>query len=139
MYFILKHALQVHLWKYVAKHAYVIYNLFACFFQPLLSAEELHQTRSVVAEFGKAGGLGERLQQKLLERAKTHENWVSLSEISVSYLMCILLFLDWSLLQLAEWWDSVAYLARRAPLVINASTCVSYPHQECWDRDAFVR
>ena len=62
------------------------------FFQPLLSAEELHQTRSVVAEFGKAGGLGERLQQKLLERAKTHENWVSLSEISVSYLMCTVLF-----------------------------------------------
>ena len=30
-----------------------------------------------MAEFGKAGGVGEQLQQKLLKRAETHENWVS--------------------------------------------------------------
>ena len=31
----------------------------------------------MVTEFGKPGGTGEKLQEILVERAKTHNNWVS--------------------------------------------------------------
>ena len=49
------------------------------YFQPLLTAEELERTKGVVTEFGKPGGTGEKLQEILVERAKTHNNWVSQS------------------------------------------------------------
>ena len=43
-----------------------------------MSNEEFERTREVVAEFGKPGGMGEELQRRLLERAKTRESWVSI-------------------------------------------------------------
>lgn len=47
--------------------------------QPLLSEEEMEDTRKAVAEFGRPGGEGEKLQEKLLEKAKINDNWVSCS------------------------------------------------------------
>ena len=44
--------------------------------QPLLTEEELAETRRQVEEFGRPGGVGETLQEKLLERAASTENWV---------------------------------------------------------------
>lgn len=57
----------------------VMKSILACFAvpQPLLSSEEMDKTKTVVAEFGKPGGVGEQLQQKLIERAKANDNWVS--------------------------------------------------------------
>jgi carnitine O-acetyltransferase len=45
--------------------------------QPLMSNQEMTKTRQVVEEFGKAGGIGEMLHKKLVERSQTHESWVS--------------------------------------------------------------
>ena len=44
--------------------------------QPLLSTEELENTKAAVKDFGREGGAGEKLQQALLERAESLENWV---------------------------------------------------------------
>lgn len=44
--------------------------------QPLLSNEEFERTRKVVADFGRRGGVGEKLQKKLMERAEAKESWV---------------------------------------------------------------
>jgi len=41
-----------------------------------LSTEEFEKTKSIIAEFQKPGGRGERLHNKLLERAKTKKNWL---------------------------------------------------------------
>ena len=59
-------------------HPSLPHSLFSlpCSLQPLLSPEELEQTKATVKEFGREGGAGEKLQQALLERAKNHENWV---------------------------------------------------------------
>ena len=45
--------------------------------QPLLTEEELSETKRRVEEFGRPGGIGEALQQKLLERAASRDSWVS--------------------------------------------------------------
>ena len=50
--------------------------LLSLLLQPLLSPVELEKTKAAVTEFGRRGGDGEKLQEKLLERAKTHDNWV---------------------------------------------------------------
>ncbi|CAI8009594.1 Carnitine O-acetyltransferase, mitochondrial, partial [Geodia barretti] len=43
--------------------------------EPLLTEEELSETKRRVEEFGRPGGIGETLQQKLLERAATRDSW----------------------------------------------------------------
>ena len=57
--------------------------------QPLLTEEELAETRRQVEEFGRPGGVGETLQQKLLERAASRESWVTnhLSLLSSSQIL----------------------------------------------------
>ena len=45
--------------------------------QPLLTEEELAKTRKKVEEFARPGGVGQTLQQKLLERAASTDNWVN--------------------------------------------------------------
>jgi len=50
--------------------------------QPLVNDEEFEKTAKVVEEFGMKGGIGEKLQKALEDRAKTHNNWVS-SNMSV--------------------------------------------------------
>ena len=44
--------------------------------QHLVTEEEFERTRNIVAEFGKPGGIGEKLQKELLEKAENEENWV---------------------------------------------------------------
>ena len=44
--------------------------------QPLVNNDEYQKTLLAVKEFGKPNGIGEKLQRKLEERAKTHDNWV---------------------------------------------------------------
>ena len=44
--------------------------------RPLVNDSEYQKTLMVVEEFGKPNGVGEKLQRKLEERAKSHDNWV---------------------------------------------------------------
>ncbi|ODV66270.1 acyltransferase ChoActase/COT/CPT [Hyphopichia burtonii NRRL Y-1933] len=61
--------------------------------EPYLSQEQLKKSKSLVADFVKSGGVGEVLQNRLIEFAKDKDNW------------------------LAEWWDDYAYLSYRDPVV----------------------
>ena len=55
--------------------------------------EELERTRRIAAEFGRAGGVGEKLQKLLEKRAEEKDNWVSteVSSISVGVTVHILI------------------------------------------------
>ena len=44
--------------------------------EPLVDEDQLSSTKALIKEFGKAGGLGEKLQEKLEQRANKMENWV---------------------------------------------------------------
>jgi len=44
--------------------------------RPLVDDDEYQKTLVAVEEFGKPNGVGEKLQRKLEERAKIHDNWV---------------------------------------------------------------
>lgn len=67
--------------------------------EPLITGDELANVRKVTEEFGRSGGVGERLSAALRERAaaKTNTSW------------------------LAEWWMSWAYMGYRDSLAINVS------------------
>ena len=67
--------------------------------EPLVSGEELAHVRKVTEEFGRAGGIGERLSAALRDRAASKSNT------------------SW----LADWWMSWAYMGYRDSLVINVS------------------
>ncbi|KAF2348592.1 Acyltransferase ChoActase/COT/CPT, partial [Trinorchestia longiramus] len=71
--------------------------------QPLVTEEELSNTRLLVEEFLSNGGLGERLQQHLLQRAASKDNWMS------------------------EWWLDSAYLQFRMPVVVWSSPGLVFP------------
>jgi len=45
--------------------------------RPIVSSDQYDRTRQLVDEFQKPGGTGEQLQKRLLEYAKTTDNWVS--------------------------------------------------------------
>ncbi|POM61665.1 Choline/Carnitine O-acyltransferase, partial [Phytophthora palmivora] len=68
--------------------------------EPLVTKVEFEKTMTLVQEFGKSGGEGERLQAELLQRANDRDNW------------------------LAEWWEQVAYLSDPTPnaLFVNMVT-----------------
>ena len=44
--------------------------------EPLLPPDEFQHTQNKVLKFGQSGGLGPRLQDGLLRRARTSNNWV---------------------------------------------------------------
>ena len=71
--------------------------------RPLVNDDEFENTKSLVDVFGSKEGYGEHLHEKLLEHAKTKENWLS------------------------DWWLDVAYLESRASVVIYCSPSVSFP------------
>lgn len=65
--------------------------------QPLLSLDEYKVTETLVHEFKKDGGIGQKLQDYLVERAKNHENWVSIYNrklylLYYTYITCIRFF-----------------------------------------------
>lgn len=66
---------------------------------PLVSSEELKTSKKLAQEFLKAGGIGQRLHQRLLQRAADRQD--------TSYL--------------AEWWNTLGYLQVRDPVVFNVS------------------
>ncbi|XP_061475447.1 carnitine O-acetyltransferase-like isoform X2 [Rhineura floridana] len=74
--------------------------------EPLVSPEELEQTRQLVAEFGVPDGEGERLQARLQRRVDRMENWIT------------------------DWWVQSAYLESRLPLAVHSSPAVVLPKQD---------
>ncbi|XP_071836371.1 carnitine O-acetyltransferase-like isoform X3 [Apostichopus japonicus] len=72
-------------------------------YKPHVSQEEYERTKQVVLEFGKHGGVGELLQNKLEQRKEETENW------------CY------------DWWTKY-FLAKREPNVLTYSPCsLLYP------------
>lgn len=74
--------------------------------EPLVSSEELEQTRQLLAEFGAPGGEGERLQARLQRRVARMENWIT------------------------DWWVQSTYLESRLPLAVHSSPAVVLPKQD---------
>ncbi|XP_020843150.1 peroxisomal carnitine O-octanoyltransferase isoform X1 [Phascolarctos cinereus] len=72
--------------------------------KPFANEEEYKQTEEIVEKF--KNGIGEKLQQKLLERAKGKRNW------------------------LEEWWLNVAYLDVRIPSQLNVNFGGPTAHSE---------
>ncbi|KAG4025647.1 hypothetical protein MFRU_053g00160 [Monilinia fructicola] len=71
---------------------------------PLLTSSELQTTTKAVQEFIKPGGIGSKLQEKLIARREDpkHKNWIY------------------------EWWNDVAYLSYRDPVVPYVSYFYSH-------------
>lgn len=67
--------------------------------EPLITGEELKTAQKVTEDFGRSGGVGERLSAALRERAQAKPNT------------------SW----LAEWWMSWAYMGYRDSVAINVS------------------
>uniref|UniRef100_A0A673IT14 Carnitine O-acetyltransferase n=1 Tax=Sinocyclocheilus rhinocerous TaxID=307959 RepID=A0A673IT14_9TELE len=76
---------------------------------PIVDPEELNHTWQLLEEFQKPGGVGERLQKGLEQRAKKMENWLS------------------------DWWLQTAYLDYRMPVVVHSSPGVVLPSMEFSD------
>ena len=53
--------------------------------------EELDRTKRIAAEFGRPGGVGEKLQKLLEKRAEEKDNWVSIHVSSNYYCYFLLL------------------------------------------------
>lgn len=72
--------------------------------QPLLSPAELEHSKKAVADFIKPGGVGAKLQEKLIARREDpkHKNWIY------------------------EWWNDAAYLSYRDPVVPYVSYFYSH-------------
>lgn len=71
---------------------------------PILSPSEFEQSKSAVVDFVKPGGVGAKLQDKLVARREDpkHRNWIY------------------------EWWNEAAYLAYRDPVVPYVSYFYSH-------------
>lgn len=78
--------------------------------QPHLSAASFENTENLVREFGKNGGIGEKLQKLLEKRAETKENWLSDPT--------------------SNWWLDCAYLQYRDPVVVWSSPGLVYPQRK---------
>ncbi|TRZ00594.1 hypothetical protein DNTS_006463 [Danionella cerebrum] len=82
---------------------------------PIVEPEELNNSRQLLEEFQKPGGVGERLQKGLERRAEKMENWLS------------------------DWWLQTAYLDYRMPVVVHSSPGVVLPRMEFSDRQGQMR
>ncbi|CAB1334629.1 unnamed protein product [Coregonus sp. 'balchen'] len=75
--------------------------------RPFATEEEYQVTAAILKRFGE--GIGKDLHQKLLQRARTHRNW------------------------LEEWWLDAAYLELRYPSQLNVNFGGPAPYLEhCW-------
>uniref|UniRef100_A0A672FS88 Carnitine O-acetyltransferase n=1 Tax=Salarias fasciatus TaxID=181472 RepID=A0A672FS88_SALFA len=83
--------------------------------EPIVEADELKRTRSLLEEFQRAGGLGERLQRGLEKRAQGSENWLS------------------------DWWVQVAYLEYRMPVVVHSSPGLVLPRMDFTDQQGQIK
>nr|XP_057918177.1 choline O-acetyltransferase-like [Doryrhamphus excisus] len=83
--------------------------------QHLVKPEEFDKTKAVVEKFGAAGGVGEVLQKKLLERRDKMENWVY------------------------EYWLEDMYLSNRLALPVNSSPVMVFPKQTFKDQKDALR
>lgn len=83
--------------------------------EPIMEGAELTQTKGLVDDFKKAGGVGERLQRGLEKRARNTENWLS------------------------AWWVQVAYLEYRLPVVVHSSPGLVLPRMNFSDKQGQIR
>ncbi|XP_074546954.1 carnitine O-acetyltransferase [Halichoeres trimaculatus] len=83
--------------------------------EPIVEVDELKHTKELLAEFQKAGGVGERLQRGLEKRASKTDNWLS------------------------EWWVQVAYLTYRLPVVVHSSPGLVLPRMNFRDKQGQIR
>nr|XP_056706042.1 choline O-acetyltransferase [Euleptes europaea] len=81
----------------------------------LVSEEQYTKTKGIVERFGATGGLGEILQQKLLERREKMENWV------------------------LEYWLEDMYLNNRLALPVNSSPAIIFAYQPFQDANDQLR
>uniref|UniRef100_H0V586 Choline O-acetyltransferase n=1 Tax=Cavia porcellus TaxID=10141 RepID=H0V586_CAVPO len=81
----------------------------------LVPEEQFHRSQAIVQRFGAPGGLGETLQQKLLERQEKTDNWVS------------------------EYWLNDMYLNNRLALPVNSSPAVIFARQTFQDTSDQLR
>ncbi|XP_061765546.1 choline O-acetyltransferase-like [Nerophis ophidion] len=81
----------------------------------LVKAEQFDKTKALVEKFGAAGGAGEVLQKKLLERREKTENWVY------------------------DYWLEDMYLNNRLALPVNSSPVMVFPKQTFKDRKDALR
>uniref|UniRef100_A0A3P8WPA0 Carnitine O-acetyltransferase a n=1 Tax=Cynoglossus semilaevis TaxID=244447 RepID=A0A3P8WPA0_CYNSE len=82
--------------------------------EPIVEVDELKHTKELVQEFQKSGGVGEKLQKGLEERAKSTENWLS------------------------EWWVQLAYLEYRLPVVVHSSPGLVLPRMNFRDKQGQI-
>ncbi|KAK3723370.1 hypothetical protein QZH41_015947 [Actinostola sp. cb2023] len=119
--------------------------------EPLVDKEDFTNTKQIVEEFRKPGGLGEILQDKLLEHARQKDNWsdfVSPSSIlrqllkkkknkTVSNLRLLPRPSAWA--QLIDWWNNIGYLEQRVPLPINFSPGTTFPKEVFKDSLGYLK
>lgn len=74
--------------------------------KPVVTEEEYQMTEEIVSRFGAPGGVGQKLQSMLQNRAANEDNWLS------------------------EWWLNTAYLDFRWPVVVWSSPGLVFPLQE---------
>ncbi|XP_004388024.1 choline O-acetyltransferase [Trichechus manatus latirostris] len=83
--------------------------------QHLVPEEQFRKSQAIVQRFGDPGGLGEALQQKLLERREKTANWVS------------------------EYWLNDMYLNNRLALPVNSSPALIFARQHFQDTNDQLR
>ncbi|XP_066204893.1 choline O-acetyltransferase isoform X1 [Saccopteryx leptura] len=83
--------------------------------QHLVPKEQFRRTQVIVQKFGAPGGLGEILQQKLLERQEKTANWVS------------------------EYWLNDMYLNNRLALPVNSNPALIFCQQHFQDANDQLR
>lgn len=71
--------------------------------QPFLTNKELSNTETLLQDFLRDGGVGQKLQKYLEDRARKEENWLS------------------------DWWLNTAYLEFRDPVVVWSSPGLVFP------------
>ncbi|KAG2462832.1 CLAT acetyltransferase, partial [Polypterus senegalus] len=81
----------------------------------LVTEEQFRKTKAIVEKFAASGGLGEILQQRLLERREKTKNWVY------------------------DYWLEDMYLNNRLPLPVNSSPAMVFPHQNFHNQSDHLR